>query len=210
MTEYVNDLVEKLGQWDPMWSYGFLLFSAFLENVIPPVPGDSVVVFSAYLVGRGTLSWGPVYAATCVGGTLGFMVMYYLGLSQGRKALVGSTRRYLSAQNLERAEEWLGRYGSWLILANRFLSGIRSVIAFSAGVGRLEWKSVAILGLVSMAVWNGLLLYAGVLVGQNWEGVVQFLHSYNRVVVGAIILAIGILGLRRWRARRSRKHELPS
>ncbi|MBQ41251.1 MAG: DedA family protein, partial [Gemmatimonadetes bacterium] len=47
----------ELGTWDPLWAYAFLLISAFLENVIPPVPGDAVVVFSAYLVGRGVLDW---------------------------------------------------------------------------------------------------------------------------------------------------------
>ncbi len=203
MTDYVNDLVEKLGHWNPLWAYGFLLVSAFLENVIPPVPGDTVVVFSAFLVGRGILSWGPVYAATCVGGTVGFMVMYYLGLRMGRDVLVGSRRRLFSAERLECAEVWLRRYGLWLILANRFLSGIRSVIAVSAGVGQLEWKRVAALGLVSMAVWNGLLLYGGILVGENQEGVLQFLQSYNRVVAVAIVVVIGVLALRRWRARRT-------
>ena len=47
MKEYMDSFIEALGQMDPLWAYGFLLLSAFLENVIPPVPGDTVVVFSA-------------------------------------------------------------------------------------------------------------------------------------------------------------------
>ena len=33
-------------------AYGILLLSAFFGNIVPPIPGDTVVVFSAYLVGR--------------------------------------------------------------------------------------------------------------------------------------------------------------
>ena len=35
--------------------YGYLLLavSAFFENMVPPIPGDTVTVFGGYLVGRG-------------------------------------------------------------------------------------------------------------------------------------------------------------
>ena len=202
MSEAINELIETLSSWNPLWAYGFLFISAFLENVIPPVPGDAVVVFSAYLVGRGALEWLPVYLTTCAGGTIGFMVMYYLGMTKGRSFLDGAGKRYFSAAHLARAEGWLGRYGMGLILANRFLSGIRSVIALSAGVGRMPWKRVAALGLASMAVWNGMLLYTVALVGENEDLVVQFLQTYNKVVMSAIAVAAAAIGIRVWRSRR--------
>jgi membrane protein DedA with SNARE-associated domain len=202
MSEAINELIETLSSWNPLWAYGFLLISAFLENVIPPVPGDTVVVFSAYLVGRGALEWLPVYLTTCLGGTIGFMVMYYLGLTKGRSLLDGVGKRYFSATHLARAEGWLERYGMGLILANRFLSGIRSVVALSAGVGRMPWKRVAALGFASMAVWNGMLLYAGALVGENWDTVMQFLQTYNKVAMSVIALSAAAIGIRVWRSRR--------
>ena len=83
-------------------------------------------------------------------------------------------------QALPGAEQWLDRYGTALILVNRFLSGIRSVIAIAAGIGGMGWKKVVLCGLVSMGVWNGMLLYAGVLVGRNWGRIVEYLGYYNR------------------------------
>ena len=204
MEDLVNGLVEEVAQWDPLWGYAVVTLSAFLENVIPPVPGDSVVVFSAYLVGRGVLSWGPVYAATWAGGTAGFMVMYYLGRTGGRALIGHSGNRLFGTEQLARAEVWLDRYGSWLVLVNRFLSGVRSVIALAAGLGNLPWGRVAVLGGLSMALWNGLLLYAGMLVGSNWEAVLQALRQYNQVVAGAAFLVIAAALARRWRRRRRR------
>ncbi|MEE3258941.1 MAG: DedA family protein [Candidatus Latescibacterota bacterium] len=201
MTAYFAALIAELAGIDPIWAYGLLSLSAFLENVVPPVPGDTVVVFSAYLVGRGALEFWPVFMATCAGGTAGFLTMYYLGYSRGRAFFTGRGGRFFSAANLAVAERWLARYGVALILGNRFLSGIRSVIALGAGLGGMSWPKVAICGTISMVVWTGLLLYAGLLVGQNWEQVTEVLAQYNRVLVGALVLAGAGLAWRWWRKR---------
>lgn len=198
MAAYLDSLLAALSGVDPLWAYGLLLLSAFLENIVPPVPGDTVVVFSAYLVGRGLLNIWPVFLVTCVGGTAGFLVMYYLGYSRGRAFFAG--RR--GTAKLAQAERWLSRYGVALILGNRFLSGIRSVIAIGAGLGRMPWPTVVLCSSIGMAVWNGLLLYAGFLVGESWEQVAEVLAQYNRVWVGILCLVGAVLLGRWWRKRR--------
>ena len=42
--------------------YATLFAAALVENVLPPVPGDTVVVFGGYLAGLGRLSL-PVWSA---------------------------------------------------------------------------------------------------------------------------------------------------
>ena len=101
MADYLESLLAALSSVDPLWAYGILVLSAFLENIVPPIPGDTVVVFSAYLVGRGLLGIWPVFLATCVGGMAGFLVMYYLGYSRGRAFFAG--RR--GAAKLAQAEQ---------------------------------------------------------------------------------------------------------
>ena len=201
MREFFDKLVQQIGEMEPAGAYAALALSAFLENVVPPVPGDTVVVFSAYLVGRGALSLWPAYGATCFGGFLGFMVMYYLGLRHGRSFFASRGGRFFSPEVLERAEGWLARYGMGLVLVNRFLSGIRSAIALAAGIGGMDWRKVALCSLISMALWNALLFYAGLLVGQNWEEVTQLLQNYNRVMAVAFLVVFLPLAWRRWRRR---------
>jgi membrane protein DedA with SNARE-associated domain len=194
------EFMQSLEELDPRLAYGLLLLSALLENIVPPVPGDTVVIFSAYMVGRGTWQLWPVFGVTVVGGVLGFMVMYYMGLRYGRSFFSGRRGRLFSAEGLEKAEAWLARYGLGLLLANRFLSGIRSVIAISAGIGGMSWQRVFICGVLSMALWNGILLYVGLLVGQNWEEVSLLLKQYNRALVGLLIVA-ALVGVWRWRTK---------
>jgi len=51
MQDWVNGLVEELSHSNPLWGYLAVALSAFLENVIPPVPGDTVVVFTPVEIG---------------------------------------------------------------------------------------------------------------------------------------------------------------
>ncbi len=201
MEEYLNRLSIELGQWPPALVYGALVLSAFLENVIPPVPGDTVVVFSAYLVGRGVLGFWAAYLATCAGGMAGFMAMYYLGYSRGRAFFVSRGGRLFTEENIAKAEGWLSRYGLALVAVNRFLSGVRSVIALAAGMGRMDWKRVALAGFASIALWNALMFYAGMLVGQHWGRVLEYLEEYNRVLSGVLVVVALVLAWRWWRGR---------
>ena len=82
------------------------------------------------------------------------------------------------------------------------MSGIRSVIAIGAGLGRMPWPTVVLCSSIGMAVWNGLLLYAGFLVGESWEQVAEVLVQYNRVWVGILCLVGAVLLWRWWRKRR--------
>lgn len=214
----IEEFVLRVAGWPPPLAYGGLALSAFLENVVPPVPGDLVVVISAYLAGRGALHWLPVYLATCLGGTAGFLVMFAIGRHQGRAFLEARTRRgrprrgrlrVFSSRRLDRAEAWLQRWGIWLVIANRFLSGVRSVIALAAGVGRMGWLPVTAAGLASMLAWNGLLLWAGLTLGENWGRVADLLASYNRILLGLAVVVAALLAVRYLRRRRRPPDDRP-
>mgnify|MGYP001172159677 FL=1 len=124
--------------------------------------------------------------------------MFFMGLRYGRSLFSGRGGRIFTSEGLQRAEAWLARYGLWLVLANRFLTGVRSVVAISAGIGTMPTVRVLLAGALSMMIWNGLLLYVGLLLGQNWTEVSDLLKQYNRVLVGAFVLGIGFLSVRRW------------
>jgi membrane protein DedA with SNARE-associated domain len=64
----------------------------------------------------------------------------------------------------------------------------------------MSWQRVFICGVLSMALWNGILLYVGLLVGQNWEEVSLLLKQYNRALVGLLIVA-ALVGVWRWRTK---------
>ncbi len=191
----------------PAEAYIILFVTAILENIFPPAPGDTVTVFGAYLVGRGVLKLWPVILSTFLGSTIGFMGLFALGWRYGRRLLL--RMRWMSRKHLRRAEALVQKRGLVAVALNRFIPGVRSLIGISAGILRVPtWKALVATSF-SVFAWNGLLIYAGLLTGENWDRVLAFVRSYNHFVMGAG-LAIGILvgvyvAVRHLRNRRRRE-----
>ena len=178
-----------------------LFVSAYVENVFPPIPGDTVTVLGAYLVGRGSLDMIPVIGTTVFGSLAGFMTIYYIAYTKGRAFFTVHLHRILSERNVRRAERWIERYGDRVLLINRFLAGMRSTVGVLAGIGGLRPGRVALFSLVSILVWNGILIYAGFLVGANWGVVAGFLKTYNRIVWIVVLVILLAIGGMYWRKR---------
>jgi membrane protein DedA with SNARE-associated domain len=189
MIEFLENLFSGIS---PAMTYLILGISAFTENVLPPIPGDTVVVLGAYLVSIGQLNFWGVYISTTVGSVIGFVTMYYIGRRFGRSFIYKKSRaKVFKEEDIRKVEVWFGKWGYWVIVANRFLSGTRSVISLFAGLFHLNAIFVIGLSLVSALIWNGLLLFAGMLVGKNWSIISDIISQYNTIL---IVLTISIVG----------------
>ena len=177
---------------DGAYLYPALFISAVLENLIPPIPGDTVTLFGAYLVGIGQLSFSGVFAATALGNFVGFMLLFFLGRFLEKEFFLNRNFRYFPKENLLKAEIWFQKFGYMIILFNRFLSGARSVISIFAGISELKTGKVALYCLLSCLLWNGMLIYAGYKAGKNWEALTALLKQYNTAVLVLIAAALVI------------------
>jgi membrane protein DedA with SNARE-associated domain len=166
--------------------YLLLGVSAYVENLFPPIPGDTITAFGAFLVGVGKLDFLGVYLSTTMGSLLGFYSLFLVGRWLGRRFFLEKDFRFLKKTDIIRAEEWFGRYGYFLVAINRFLPGIRSVISVVGGISRLNGMRVMILALVSCAVWNFIWIMLGYLIGSNWQTVESAISAilvrYNVVI----------------------------
>ncbi len=192
-----DSFLQFIADIDGAYLYPALFLSAVLENLIPPIPGDTVTLFGAYLVGIGQLHFFGVFAATALGNFVGFMLLFFFGRFLEREFFLVRNFRFFPAASLLKAEQWFQKFGYLVILFNRFLSGVRSVISIFSGIAKLKTGKVAIYCLISCAVWNGLLVYAGYTAGKNWESITFLLKQYNKVVYGIIVAAIVIYAIKR-------------
>ena len=193
----MESIIEYLRQANPIWVYGVLFIGSYIENLLPPAPGDAVMVFGAYLAGRGVLDFTLTYSISTVGSLAGFMTMYGLGRTLDKKVISTGKWRFFSGSAFIRVEKWFVKYGFWIIAGNRFFSGVRAVVSLFAGIVRLDVRKVFILAAVSCLLWNGIIVYAGAKVGENWETVITFIKNYN-VVAFLVILGICCIVFIRW------------
>ncbi|WP_022834639.1 DedA family protein [Salisaeta longa] len=194
MIEWVGNFFEWMELLAPAWAYAVLLLVAYGENVVPPIPGDLVVVFGGYLAGIGRLNLLVVIVLATAGGAAGFMTMYAIGRRFGAAALDPDRMRWLPSEGLERAQQWMDRYGFGVVLANRFLSGARSVISLTVGAAQMDATRTAIYCTISAAVWISIITYAGYAVGENWRIIGEYLRAYGRVVL-VVLFLVGLAWL---------------
>jgi membrane protein DedA with SNARE-associated domain len=192
MELFFSQSLDVIKAWDTRIIYLFLFASAIMENLFPPIPGDTITAFGAFLVGMGRLDFFMVLVVTTLGSSVGFIILFYVGAFLEREFFIHTDIKFFSAKSILAAEKWFARYGYYVVAINRFLPGVRSVISIAAGISGLSGPKVFILSLVSAVFWNFLWIYSGYTLGNNWEFVQAkfslIIRSYNIAAVIILIL----------------------
>lgn len=195
MEVYTQQLIEWIQTLSPVSIYLIFGIIAYLENIIPPIPGDILVVFGGYLAAEQIVSFFIVLGITTFASVIGFMNMYAFGrffgarIEQRRKNFW--VTRFLDVKHFDNATRWMGKWGQWVIVANRFLAGTRSIISFTAGLTRTKIYQTIISSTVSSLSWNFILLALGWIVHENWEVIGNYLNIYGTVILSVLVLLIG-------------------
>ena len=185
---FLTQLLESTAEVPDIWGYILVFMIAWFENIFPPIPGDVLVVFGGAVAATGALDLFLIIVFSVVGGTVGFMCMYYLGRYGGPKLLKWRSLRWIPADSVERTQNWIRSWGYWVVAANRFLSGVRTVIAFTVGMNAMPAVLVGALACLSATLWVTLIAGTGYLVGDNWEIMVEYMKLYGRGIFTVISL----------------------
>lgn len=185
----------------PAVLYLVLALVAAVENVVPPVPADTVVAFGAFLAARGHATLAGAFLSTLGGNAAGAMGMYAAGRRFGADRLA---RRLAAGGSARRLQEFYGRYGVAALFVSRFLPGIRAIVPPFAGALRLPpWRVFLILGAAS-AIWYGAITVIAYRVGADWPTLMAKMREWQHaLVIGAAIVAV-LGGAAWWVARRRR------
>ncbi len=201
MLESAIDFIQHLS---PIGILLFACFITFTENIFPPSPSDLLLVFCGTLVGMGTIDFIPLTLMATLGSTIGFAVMYWLGLKFETNAVEKKKLKFIPEEALLKVEGWFQKWGYWLIIANRFMSGTRAVISFFAGMSKLNFLKTLSLSAVSALLWNGILVFLGMKLGENWRVIGDYLGTYGKII-GAILVVIAIIFAIRWYLKRKKE-----
>lgn len=187
-----ENLLNSLNTFNPILIYAVILVIPFIENIFPPSPSDTIIVVAGSLIVDHTIHFIPALILTSIGSECGFLFLYYLGTQTDRKVIQRGRLRFIDRQTLDTAEKWFNKYGIIIILFNRFISGVRSVISFFAGMSELDFKVTLVFSIISATIWNIILLTLGILFGENVQLVDKYLNTYYEVVI-IILIVVAVL-----------------
>jgi len=206
--ELVTQVYEAVGY------LGVALWVA-IESVIVPIPSELVLPFAGFLVGQGTAIepltgepwslWLTVIAGT-IGATVGALVAYAIGAWGGRPILA-RWGRYLgiSAQDLDKTEAFFVKYGIAASFFGRMIPVVRSLVSFSAGIGRMPLIPFTLFTFLGSLPWTLLLVFVGSELGANWEQIGGILKQFEYAILGILaVVLVAFVWLRIIRPRTSR------
>jgi membrane protein DedA with SNARE-associated domain len=183
-----------------------LAASAMIEYVVPPFPGDTVTLFGAVLITAYGWSWWAVLGAVLAGAAAGSMIAFVVGVRVQRRRELHPGRSPQRAARLDQLIRRFERHGAAYLLLNRFLPAFRALLFVAAGMARMPWRTVLLYSLVSAAVWNGMLVGAGALIGGEFDRLAAWVGRYTTAVwigAGALVALLGARAL--WRRLRRRR-----
>ncbi|MAO65331.1 MAG: DedA family protein [Balneola sp.] len=194
--QIIQNIVEWISMVPPVSIYLIFFGIAYIENIIPPMPGDVLVAFGGYLAAEGVIKIFPVLSLTVVASVAGFMTMYWFGHKWG--AQIEENRhshfilRFIDYKYFARGKKWMKRWGQGVVFANRFLAGTRSVISLTAGMSNLKITPTILNSFISSVLWNSLLLGAGWLVRDNWKIIGEYLSNYGKIILVLVMIFVAI------------------
>jgi len=166
-----------------------------IESACIPLPSEIIMPFAGWMLVKDqslsaayTLIAGLYGALGC---TIGSAIAYGLGIWGGRPLLEKYGKYILiSHHDLDVADQWFNRYGSWSIFISRLLPVVRTFISLPAGIARMHFIKFLIYTFLGSFIWCAGLAYGGYLLGEHWEEIRTIMRPFDPFVITVIVFCV--------------------
>lgn len=174
--------------------YLILGIAAAVENVVPPIPADVMVLMGGVVAGAGSVGPWRLFFAVWFGNVASALAIYWVGRRYGAGFFHRPVGRFLLAPSqVDALSRAYRRFGFPIIFLSRFLPVFRPIVPVFAGVSGLGFWRTALPVAAASAIWYGLLVYLGNAAGENWREVLNFVQRFGTwmwIAAGVALLAM--------------------
>ncbi|MGW4466773.1 DedA family protein [Micromonospora sp. NPDC004704] len=202
LTGWVASVIDALG---PL-GVGLLVA---LENIVPPVPSEIVLALAGYLAAEGGANVFVMGIAATTGSVVGALALYWVGAALGEERLKRWLDRIplVDAGDLDRADRWFERYGSWAVLLGRMVPVVRSLVSVPAGANHMPIGRFLALTTLGSGIWNSIFVGLGFALGSRWQQIDRYSTWFDLALLAGFVLVVSSWVVKRLRHRRSRRDE---
>lgn len=178
--------------------YGYLGISSLLVLGIVglPVPDETLLMLTGYLVFSRRLHLAPAFFAALLGSICGITVSYVLGRSFGLP-LIHRFGKYLhiTEDRIAKVHDWFESVGRWALAFGYFIPGVRHLTAYAAGMSYLEPHEFALFAYSGAFLWCSTFIGLGYFLGERWREVYRQIehHALIAALAGAGLLALFLI-----------------
>lgn len=176
------------------YGYAAVFLLVLLDNMLVPVPGQTVLIAAAVYAGAGRLNMAAVVILAILAAVVGDWLGYLIGRTGGR-AFVHRYGRYLllPPPRFAKVEAFFTRNGGKVVLFARFIDGLRQANGALAGISGMPWRRFGVYNLLGavlwVGVWAGIGYGTGTRIGEVYTEAIRY-QLYVLILVGAVAVAL--------------------
>ena len=194
-----NFVIPLLHAWYGAVGYLGVAIAMAIESAMVPLPSELILPLAGFQISDPSqvepLTHAPwsfviVVIVATLGNTAGSLVAYGIGAWGGRPFLERYGRYLLiRPHEIELADRFFQRWGALTVFIGRLLPVVRTFISFPAGVARMPLGKFILYSTLGALPWSILLVWAGTLLGSNWEALRHALQPFDTALaVGCVAL----------------------
>ncbi len=187
MSEF-SHLVGTLESWVHEYGVAAVFVILTFESLGLPLPGESLLVVTSILSGRGEIGFVPLVLAAWAGAVTGDNIGYLIGRKLGRALLLRYGGRFgLTDERLAKVEKVFARWGPAAVGFARFFNVLRQLNGVVAGSLAMPWHRFLLFNALGGAAWVLTWTAIGYTAGTHGADMAALLHRFGYV---AILLAL--------------------
>jgi membrane protein DedA with SNARE-associated domain len=163
MTDALSGLI------DSPWLWVVVFVVAGLDALLPFMPSETTVVIVGVLIAPDPALLPVLIIVATVGAWAGDCLAYAIGRYSGPQVIARMMRSEQGRRRHDWAQALLRLHGSILIIAGRYIAGVRAVTMLTAGVLRYPTRQFLVTDAVGAGIWATYAALIGLLGGATFE-----------------------------------------
>ncbi|WP_328872956.1 VTT domain-containing protein [Streptomyces sp. NBC_00287] len=182
---------------------GILLIVFAESGLFAFLPGDSLLFTAGLFVAEGNYITQPLWLVCTLivlAAVIGDQVGYMIGKFFGPKLFSRPNSKIFKQENLEKAHEFMEKYGPKAIVLARFVPIVRTFAPIVAGAGRMKYRTFLTYNIIGGIAWG-----SGVTLAGYWLGQIDFIKTNVEAILILIVFVSVVPILIEYLRERSKK-----
>ncbi|CAL9524634.1 VTT domain-containing protein [Streptomyces sp. NPDC015242] len=185
---------------------GILLIVFAESGLFAFLPGDSLLFTAGLFVAEGTYITQPLWLVCTLivlAAVIGDQVGYMIGKFLGPKLFNRPNSKLFKQENLDKAHEFMEKYGPKAIVLARFVPIVRTFAPIVAGAGRMKYRTFLTYNVIGGIAWG-----TGVTLAGYWLGQIDFIKkNVESILILIVLLSVVPIIIEYLRDRSKKKRE---
>ncbi|MGI5393625.1 DedA family protein [Streptomyces sp. CA-251251] len=183
---------------------GILLIVFAESGLFAFLPGDSLLFTAGLFVAQGEYISQPLWLVCTLivlAAVIGDQVGYMIGKFLGPKLFSRPNSKLFKKENLDKAHEFMEKYGPKAIVLARFVPIVRTFAPIVAGAGRMKYRTFLTYNVIGGVAWG-----SGVTLAGYWLGQIEFIRTnVEPILVLIVVVSVVPIAIEYLRERGKKK-----